>query len=496
MGAANSNLSALGVDIVYALTQNTVQSYFGAFLNQLYTSNPPYGPVFTAYYVTDESGNLQSIGYSDLMLATNGTDPFNNTIPVNTTSSSGNAEFNNLVNAKYVCGFQGVVGLPSCDTSPSQLVFLRFQTSPATPILLNLLCYSLQMNNIDPKAGWEFYSQDASPLVATAAVNLINSDTPLASLPPVIQKQITGSLTGSFSIAALVFDLTQGNYVANPVNFAGVPASSFLYSALNDYFVDVYLSNLNTLAPTTAYIINNIQQPAPVNITSWDEAISPFINADNTPDITSELSTLNFVCDIDNDTLPSPLPAIGWNWVDSAAEGISGILSISREKFLNALLPKLLNCQMLFSNFSVEFIIPDWMFAWQYGYYYYFDCLPHQQMPYTIPSGFQPDNNGNILLASCDYTTTVLGQNNPYNKPGQLRVLFDYTVNVQVIMNGTLVTTTINIVLNTTLNDSVKEPVATSTASNNFLLTYTQVINIDEDGNLTLSVALLQPINH
>ena len=341
MSASQSNLSSTryNYDFVVATTQASINATMKLFLSGLTE------PVVTVCYVADSAGRPVEADFDDLVKSANGANPFN--VPANADPTTDH-DLQNLFGARFMMGFRAQIGLPP-GLLPGQVPDIVTLGSDTSAVGYNLLCSQFQVVELTPGGygppSWLNESQPAdTPWIFTSKVDLRLStvlSTAYSQLPPAVQQQIKTLGPAAFSVQQLLFDLDNAALETVP-QITGAPPGTALYTALEQYFVGAYFSQMQKGGtPLLGCSITQAGAPhSTLTLTDLNMEVSPFVGSNGQPIINptadqQNLATLNYLCAADGAPVPPATP-FSWNWIDQPEEAdYDGVVAINRTTFAN-----------------------------------------------------------------------------------------------------------------------------------------------------------------
>lgn len=345
MSAKNSNLSDAhyGYDFVVATTQESINATMKEYLY-----NTQF-PVVKMYWNQDANGNPVAVTYAELMQQTNGTDPLN--VPSWKTGDPESQDIKNINGSQFWFAFEAAIGVPG-GVSPGQIPdIISLQTGSQT-VIFNLMCSEFKvvsaMFSRQGMTSFDNFSQpDNAPWLFTSSVrlqNIINNN----NLPPAVKAQLDNFGPNAFSIQQLIFDLDNAALQSTPT-ITGIDPGTPTYNLLNQVFVGAYFNAMKqTAQPVLNYaVVKNVASNTPASsltLTNMNLEASSYVNPATAAQVPgSQLSSLNYLCAVNGNTLPPAVP-FTWNWVEQSEEAsFDGVVSINRNTFAtyfqNQLLP-------------------------------------------------------------------------------------------------------------------------------------------------------------
>ena len=349
MSASQSNLSdpQFGYDIVAATTQASINTTLDEFISNLTQTE------VTVCFVDNGSGTPVTIDY-DTLKQQAGADPF---AISNGSDPGSNPGLQNLVNLKFLAGFQAQIGLPEgiAINDEPDMITLGDVNAPST---ITLLCstFTVVQYNAGASPAWTSVSQPSgSPWLFTANVNLSLVTTPQSAyntLPAAVKQQVSNLGSAAFTVQQLLFDFSNATLDTMP-QIPGVISGSAAYTGLQDFFVNNYFSVLQQNGQPTlgCAIMQDVNGGSSLTLTNFSLQVDPFIPNGQQVTNPADLSTLNFLCAANGHSLP-PAALFTWNWADDNADeaDFDGVMAINRFTFCawlaNLLSPALTNLCM------------------------------------------------------------------------------------------------------------------------------------------------------
>ncbi len=339
MSSKESNLSPYNYGIVVATSESSINATMKEYLASLSE------PVVARCYVADPNGNPVDIDYEELKTKAKGTDPF--AIPAN--ADPNGKDIKNLESARFMSGFKARIGIPE-NASPADIPNIITLPDKTGNVTFNLMCSQFQIVNLkvsggySTKTSWVNISQpDDKPWLFQSLVDLNLSTVDKShyeSLPSDVQKKIKSIGAEAFSIQQLLFDLDNAALSSSVPKIEGVD-DVHLKTLLNEYFMGAYLAEMKKKALPILGVSMTHHEPATSTLTVTDLNITnnPYMGANGQPVSTptpeqQNASTLNYLCAVNQDPLPSARN-FTWNWIDISAEGkYDGVVAINRDTFV------------------------------------------------------------------------------------------------------------------------------------------------------------------
>ncbi|KAH7353146.1 hypothetical protein BKA66DRAFT_575495 [Pyrenochaeta sp. MPI-SDFR-AT-0127] len=342
MAPSESNLSSpkYGYDFIVALTQASINATMLEFMSSRQE------PVANVCYIANADGQPEQIDYEELKSRAGGTDPFS----VPDAVSSTNPALTNLIQARFMGGFQAQIGIPPMD-NPKTLPDIVTLGSDTTEIVYNMYCSEFTIVSLNPggpySAAPSFMKRSQpknNPWVFRSKVNLNLSQVGqggFSTLPPVVQAQIKNMSDTAFSIQQLLFDLNTAALSDFPT-LEGVAPGTPLWMMMQQYFTGAYFNQLKKDGQPMlgCAIVHQGAAASTMTITDLNMEVCPYVDGTGKPSAAANLTeqslaTLNYLCAADGAQLPPSVP-FSWNWVDpSDMTDHDGILSINRTTFTN-----------------------------------------------------------------------------------------------------------------------------------------------------------------
>jgi len=336
MSVNQSNLSAsqYGYGLVVATTQGSLNATMKEFLS---TGTEP---EVVICYVADAKGEPTQISYKSLKQQANGSDPF--TIPDDADPTT-NPDIANLFKARFMVGIKAKIGLP-LGYAPTALPDIVDLSGGATSVSFNLTCSEFIVTQYSPggygNASWMNKSQPpGAAWIFNSRVNLQMSPTSdFSKLPPAVQAQLQNLSGTAFSVQQLLFDLDSAVLESMPI-IENVDKSSNLYMVLQRDFLGEYFGTMKTNGqPILGCAVVQTSDVSPLSLTKLDFQVSPLFGPGGSPiqkptPEQLDLTTINYLCALNNHSLPGPL-RFTWNWVGEAdAMNCDGTIAVNRGAF-------------------------------------------------------------------------------------------------------------------------------------------------------------------
>jgi hypothetical protein len=428
MSASDSYLSSpsYGYGMVLAVTQASLNNAMQAYLRGL----PE--PEVVICYVADQHGNPVAIDYATLKAQAEGSDPFS--IPDGANPATTPA-IGNLARARFMAAFKARIGIPPGIPAADlpNIVQLQGDTSA---VQFNLMCEEFDVVQLTPPSGyapssWLHQSQPSGQAwLFSSQVDMRLSPTDQSAyntLPPAVQQQIKNLSGNPFSVEQLLFNLSRAALQSMPT-LSGVAPGSVLYHCLQQDFMGAYFAAMQAqgLPMLGCMFTQGNATPASMTPTDLNFMAQPYIG---TP--TPALNTLNYLCSIDNATLPPPVP-LRWNWFDTNTPAAAdGVLAINRN-VLAAYFQNQLNDYVKRNCFS------SWVRVWLSGFFdqnchWSWRLTPGQTPTVTIP----PTGPSVLQFAQQSYANDSAGLGGDM---GQMTLAPSFTLDVQFAGNTIVVT--------------------------------------------------------
>jgi hypothetical protein len=198
--------------------------------------------------VADNEGNPIRIDYNQLKTNAKGADPFK--VP-GTADPNTDPNLIKLFNARFMTAFQATIGLPS-RVDPTKFNIVELGVGAAS-VTYNMVCSDFVIVNLDPgsrfspQRKWFVASQNpADPWLFSSKVDLrLSTVTPnkYNTLSANMQQSIQNIFGAPFSVQQLLYDLSNTALESVPT-INGVAPGTKTYELLEDYFRDVYFTQL------------------------------------------------------------------------------------------------------------------------------------------------------------------------------------------------------------------------------------------------------------
>lgn len=330
--------SKYSYDFVVATTEASINATLKAFLAQLKE------PVVTVCYIAgpkDKSGKRTIVPIDHAELVKNyGTDPF--AVPANIDVGA-SRDLENLRKARFMFGFRAQLGVPHVQ-DPSTLQDIVTLGTSSSSVTFNMYCSTFQVVQYTPPGGyegdepatWMNVSQSPSdPWVFTSKVDLrfeLVDTAAYHTLPADVQKSIQNLGSGAFSIQQLLFDLANAKLQTQPDLSGNVEPGSDLDIVLRKAFFSLYFKQMQADGQPLlgCSIVAHEADTTKLKPTSLDCMVNPYLDGSG-KQTGGSLTTLNYLCAVDNKTLPPPTN-FSWNWVPDATaqKDHDGAISINR----------------------------------------------------------------------------------------------------------------------------------------------------------------------
>ncbi|KJJ30917.1 hypothetical protein AFLA70_472g000860 [Aspergillus flavus AF70] len=490
MDSRASNLSNLwsekyGYDFVVATTQASINSDLRVFLSE---EDQPVS--YTCFCMDCEGEPTKMIGLEELLKLTDGVNPFE--IPKGTPYKDSRVQ--KLFCARFAIGIKMQIGLPP-GIAPMDLLPIISLGESASNVKFTMCCSDVTVVELKPPGGWvsdgkwNVWSQPyGDPWYVQTKVNLTMAylneqlDTPYLNQHPRIKKRLKealGNLSGTaFSLQQLLIDLDSAFLETAPI-FKGVDDSDAL-AVLQKYFVKIYSDHAKDGLPLVA--VTAVAQSADkssLKLTAFEREVNPPIGSsggriEHPTSIQQSATTLNYLCAVNNHTLPGTA-SFDWNWVlPKDIDNMSGIIAVNRDTFAAHLRDELV---ALAAPYCIKprCIITDQPKNWDNPVKFNVQLNPGQT-PDTAHA------SGNEIFIS-------------YSKPGyegrghngvtgevfeELRVVSTYTLNAKFL--GQTLTVSQHLCFSATVRYNMLGPSSCNPFDKTLTTTYT--ISVDENGGL------------
>ena len=474
---SNSNLSSprYGYDFVVATTQISINAILLEFLSQITE------PTVTACYVYDKnSSSTIPIDYNTLIQEAKGADPFG--VP-DGSDPNNDPGLINLENVQFVGAFRATVGLPS-GVDPADLPDLVTLGADTSHVLFNLLCSDFTVvgfggSMFDPvwlnqsqtsQALWTFASQ------VDISFSTVDQDA-YRNLPPDVHNELKNLSGTAFSVQQLLFDLDNAGLWSTP-SIPNIPSGSALYDLLESTFLGQYFTQMQSSGQPLlgVGVVQQTPPTASLDLTDLNLEVSPYVDQNGQPysnptDAQKQMATLNYLCAINNNSLP-PAVQFSWNWVDISDESnFDGVVSVNRNDFAAYLAAPMATyakqyCFQPTCNVDQKFIGVGDVLA--------FSCsLQNNNFPEVTPVW----SGDNVMTIS--YTGTDSAWNQISYDIGTLLITATYTM--QMSFSGTQVTITQEQVIYVKISNTPKSYDGNMVDTT---ITDTYDLYVDDDGNM------------
>ncbi|KFX88254.1 hypothetical protein V490_07753 [Pseudogymnoascus sp. VKM F-3557] len=479
---SNSNLSSAryGYDFVVATTQISINAILLQFLSEI----PE--PTVTACYVYDRAtATTVPIDYSTLIQEANGTDPFK--VPDGSDPNT-DQDLKNLEDVLFVGAFQATIGLPA-GVNVADLPDLVTLGSNSQ-VQFNLLCSDFTVVGFSGSIydmSWLNQSQTPQTLWTFASnvdMRLSPYQDSYSNLPPAVQAELKNLSGTAFSVQQLFFDLDNAGLWSTPT-IPNIPPSSALYNLLDNTFIDKYFTQMQTSGQPLLGIGVVVQTPptASLDLTNLNFEVSLYVDQNGEPysNPTTEqqqMSTLNYLCATDNNSLPPPVP-FTWNWVDLADQSnFDGVISINRNAFAAYLTAPILAFAMQYCIQPQSIVGIDYD-KWSGYEYPVFSCtLQNNQTPTVTPQS----TGSNVM--SVNYTSQPSDAKEIYPMgKGELIMSSTYSMTMEFVGSQVIITQEQTFYVSITDTPASKDGNMIDTT-----ITDTYSLFIDETGKLGSSV--------
>ncbi|KAB8218036.1 hypothetical protein BDV33DRAFT_205817 [Aspergillus novoparasiticus] len=331
-----SNLSSekYGYDFVVATTQASINSTLRLFLSE------EDQPVSYTCFCMDAKGNpTRMICLEELLAKTGG----------------------KLYVARFAVGIKMQIGLPP-GIAPTELLPIISLGESASDVKFTMCCSDVTVVQLKPPGGWvsdgkwNVWSQPyGDPWYVQTKVNLTMAylneqlDTPYLNEHPRIKKRLKEALENlsgtAFSLQQLLIDLDSA-FLETVPTFKGIDDSDAL-DVLRNYFVKIYSGHTKDRLPLVSVAaVAHPTDKSPLKLTAFEREVNPPIGSsggriEHPISIQQSATTLNYLCAVNNHTLPGTA-CFDWNWVlPKDIDNMSGIIAVKRDTFGRQLLDEL-----------------------------------------------------------------------------------------------------------------------------------------------------------
>ncbi|EHM00682.1 hypothetical protein HMPREF9946_02509 [Acetobacteraceae bacterium AT-5844] len=460
-----------GYPVVVATTQISINATMKAYLAGLTQ------PLVEICYVADAAGNPQWISLTELKQRSGGVDPFQ--VPADADPNTDPALLA-LRNARFMVGFKARIGLPP-GIAPLDMPDIVVFGNDYSNVTFRLMCAEFLVVSLKPGGGyspatWLSVQQpEGKPWMFTSIVNLrevtVGSDK-YNTLPPEVQKAISGFNAGTFGVQQLLFDLDNAALQSIPT-MSGVEPGSALYMVLQQDFLGTYFSQMQEDGqPVLGCTITRIgPDRSSLNITNVQMQLGPFVDGDGqiVPDPTRQqrdLATLNYLCAVNNE---SPLPPVpfAWNWLEGG-EGVDGVVALNRNVFAAYIKDQVF-------PYAIRCCILPWVRVWLDGLYV---CYSWSGTPYQTPSVTMNPSGETVLTMS--YSAKDSDEAGLWGAAGEMELSTNYDMSVKFTGNKIIIAQSLKIY-------TYIRVAATGSGGNvvDKTVTSTYTLGVDAQGNLT-----------
>ncbi|KAK4112979.1 hypothetical protein N656DRAFT_751974 [Canariomyces notabilis] len=334
-----------GYDLVVATTQASINSGLHKYL-----AENEFKDQFLCFKIDPGNGKYFDVPLKMLLDETK-VNPFD--IPAGTDAAD--PRIQTLTAAKFALGIKMTVGVPQ-GVNPKNLDIVTLGSS-AESVLFNMYCKDITVIENYMNWGmhkWNVTSQpEGTPWYVQTRVNLTMSEldeslkTDYFDKHPDERDAIRARLKPlgdmAFSIQQLNFDLANA-LLQSPPTFKGLEEGTWPSNALKTAFADVWFKAAKErgLPIMSLQAVINKPDPSQLHLTDYERQVSVYKGATGNANRDKNLTTLDYLCAVNNNRLPLPAP-FDWNWVDSAnMNSQAGVVCINRNTIANFLAGKLL----------------------------------------------------------------------------------------------------------------------------------------------------------
>ncbi|GIC90493.1 uncharacterized protein Aud_006927 [Aspergillus udagawae] len=331
MAAKASNLTNSSCDFVVATTQASINSGLLELLNE--ETQPKQ---YVCFVKKSRKDPAEQISLEDLLVQTEGVNPFY--IPDQTPEDD--ERISKLKGAHFKAGVMLQMGIPEGYTRQNLPPIVTLKT--ADSVTFNLYCKQARVVSMEFDEDGAFLSVCEQPKgpsgdlwTMTMSVDLttaglddkLNTDYFNRNLK--LKSQLLKALYNlsgtAFSLQQLLFDFDNGLLEKTP-NFSNVTNKQAKFY-LEEYFRDIYVKAAKEqgLSLVAVTVVSQDPDTSSLHMTGFERTVTK-VGANN-----GEASTLNYLCAINNHSVPSPNTYFDWNWV--SPEDInqeSGVIAINR----------------------------------------------------------------------------------------------------------------------------------------------------------------------
>ncbi len=479
MSASQSNISIApyGYDFVIGVPQGSINAQMKTFLSAGTM------PEVKICYIADPNGNPTQISYDDLLAKANGSDPF--TVPAGADPST-DKDLLNLLGARFMVGFDAQIGLPP-GYQPSDIPDVVTLGTDTSIVTFTLMCSTFVVVQLSPGSGyapasWFTASQpDGDAWLFTSKVNLRMFPTPQSeydSLPPAVQTGIQKLSGQQFSVQQLLFDLDNAALETVPT-ISGVQPGTTLYTVLQTYFLGAYFRAMQQNgSPVLGCTIGmGDAQSSSLDLTNVQMEVVPFLGPNGLPlpnptPQQQSLSTLNYLCTVDNDQ-PVPPAQFTWNWLDSPGAS-SGVIAINRDTLATYFERQVVS---YVQNVCYAPSVRVWLDDWGTDINFWWNMTPYQSPTVTMPTS-------GSTVAQFQYSSYAHDQAGLNGDMGQMTLQPSFTGSVEFSGNTIVVTQHFVVYL-------YVKVMATGAGSNAIdkTITDTYTLTVDDTGKLGATVS-------
>ncbi|KAL7942627.1 hypothetical protein V8C42DRAFT_331485 [Trichoderma barbatum] len=354
-GRNASNLSGLqnSCDFVVATTQASINANLWEYLAE--------GTHPAAYVIfgQDEKGQptllTSTNSLEDLLKVTNGVNPFEN-MPDG--MDYDDPRIDKINDSDFYIGIMLQMGVPpGCDPKSLPPIVTLIGDSP-NKVTFNMYCSQITVIHdflsARPRkvpSRWNVWNQPSgNPWAIQCNVDLVmeNLDEHLSQIKDEkAREQLKNALNNlsgtAFSLQQLVFDLDNAA-LADNFGFTGVPpgdARDVLQKTFHDIYAKTAKENGWPVVAVTA--VAQPKDESSLHMTSFERTVTPLKDSQGHPVSNSDaVTTLNYLCAVDNHPRPSRYTTFDWNWVQAQEAGQeSGVIAINRNVLIQFIVKKL-----------------------------------------------------------------------------------------------------------------------------------------------------------
>ncbi|WP_414148605.1 hypothetical protein ACMGGR_08030 [Erwinia sp. BNK-24-b] len=332
--SANQSYLSDGIynySIVVATTQESINA---TMKDYLYTTS--FDKV-QMYWNQDDYGNPVPITKDELLKQTAGTDPL--TVANWKQGDTASQDIENISNSNFYFAFEAAIGIPQ-NVSPEAIPDIITLQENSQSVLFNLLCAEFTIVSCTfgrhGIINFERFSQSDSDFWIFTSQVILKKIEDNSNLSQTVQEKLNNIGPDAFSVQQLLLDLDNAASESTP-EISGVDKGTMVYSLLSQVFIGAYFSEMKSKGvPVLSYSFipkaAPVQSDSTLKISSIAVEVSPYSAPQGTSS-DSGLSTLNYLCALNGDTLP-PSVEFRWNWVEAADKNnFDGIIAINRNRF-------------------------------------------------------------------------------------------------------------------------------------------------------------------